>query len=122
MKQRSCLFNINQNFIGYGVFRKHPTKGVHKIELCACSRVMHSDADVLFMSKQTLFRFANAKHPRLVTGESTETSQTTQNINDKTEDEDGHPSSTATSTTGTNTKKNRVRSFRQSWTSEVHMA
>ena len=84
--------------------------------------MMYSDAPpcyayVLFMSKQTTsFRFASAKHPRLGTVESTERSQTTQNINNKTEDEDGHPSSTATSTTGTSTKKNRVRSFRQSWT------
>ena len=63
----------------------------------------------IFMSKQTtLFRFSSAKLPRLYAAESTETSQTTQNINDEMEDEDdGHPSSTATSTNGTTTKKNR---------------
>ena len=69
------------------------------------------------MSKQTtLFRFSSAKLPRLDADESTETSQTMQNIFDEMEDEDGHPSSTATSTTGMSTKKNRVRSFHQSWT------
>ena len=46
------------------------------------------------MSNQTtLFCFSSAKCPRLDADESTETSQTTQNINDETEDEDGHPSS-----------------------------
>ena len=56
------------------------------------------------MSKQTtLFRFASAELLRLDVDENTETSQTTQDVNDETEDEDGHPSLTATSTTGRST-------------------